>query len=280
MDSVADDHEPRIKIQFLVRRRRCLQIMFTNGLNFQTYQIDKSQESHPFFISNLKLSQNKRTIILHYSMERSNLLVGVKTFEIQLDGRYHLIEDNWLKDIKLFKNFYFDSEGHIKETRIHIQKKTKSMKGTFENFYVDNNDGALDLRFPSTFFMDGLLDPDNIFERLIQSEDLRLIMCGRVIVQLNSDLEEVENVGCIIHTRDNSNNIKFQFLSLKDKREEIERNLNENPEIFVQFSLKFPPISPRHQKDIMYFTYCFDEKTGDSSVVKIETTTLKCLEVY
>ena len=30
----------------------------------------------------------------------------------------------------------------------------------------------------------------------------------------------------------------------------------------------------------MYFTYCFDEKTGDSSVVKIETTTLKCLEVY
>ena len=25
---------PKIKIQFLIRRRRCLQIMFTNGLNY------------------------------------------------------------------------------------------------------------------------------------------------------------------------------------------------------------------------------------------------------
>ena len=161
------------------------------------------------------------------------MLAGLKTFEIKTNGRYQLKDDNLLKDVKLFKNFYFDSEGNIKETKIHIQKKTKTMKGTFDNFYIDNNDGALDFRFPSTFFMKGLLDPDNNFERLIQSEDLKLIMCGKVIVQLNSDLEEVENLGCLIHTRDNSNNIKFQFLSLRDKRDDIEKNLNENPEIFV-----------------------------------------------
>ena len=105
-------------------------------------------------------------------------------------------------------------------------------------------------------------------------------MCGKVLIQLTSDLEDVQRIGCIVNRKDNSHNVKYHFLSLKDDRKEIKKILNEQPDMFVHFSLELPPVSPKSRPEIMFFTNCFDGKTGDTSVVKIDTHSLDCIEIY
>ena len=129
----------------------------------------------------MKMSQNKRNIIVTYSDEMTDLIACVKRFEIQSNGNYKMTEFLHYNDVKQFKNFFFDSSGVVKKLKIYVIKKTSS-KSIQENFYVENLDEALELRLPSSIFINGLLDPDNNFERFIQSEDLRLIICGRIIV--------------------------------------------------------------------------------------------------
>jgi hypothetical protein len=156
------------------------------------------------------------------------------------------------------------------------------MKNPYENIIVDRTAGTLDIRIPAPIFYPGLFDHSNELERVIQSDNQRILMCGKVIIQLTKDLEDVQRIGCIVNRKDNSNNVKYYFLSLKDSfyRKEIKLTLLEKPETFVDFSLKMPPISPKSYVDIMYLTSCFDGKTGDTSVIKIDTVTLNCIEVY
>lgn len=61
--------QPKTVIEFLVRRKRSLEIMKTNGLNFTTTYITNSLVNAPIHISDSILSQNKKTIIAYYSVE-------------------------------------------------------------------------------------------------------------------------------------------------------------------------------------------------------------------
>jgi len=54
--------------KFLVRRKRQLELMFTNGLNHWTVYIMESAVDEPFHISDIKLSDDNRTIIVYYSL--------------------------------------------------------------------------------------------------------------------------------------------------------------------------------------------------------------------
>ena len=82
----SDQSQPKVIIEFLVRRKRSLEIMRTNGLNFQTTYIANSQVNAPIHISDSILSLNKRTIIAYYSMEGDDSQVSVKCFELNANG--------------------------------------------------------------------------------------------------------------------------------------------------------------------------------------------------
>ena len=47
----------------------------------------------------------------------------------------------------------------------------------------------------------------------MQSGDGRILMCGRILIFLNENMQEVDDVGCIVFERLHSL-VKYRFLSL------------------------------------------------------------------
>ena len=66
-DSV-DNKDVQCYRQILVRRKRCLQVMFTNGLMYMTYDVPGSFAQKPFIISDIMLNANGDKLIVFYSI--------------------------------------------------------------------------------------------------------------------------------------------------------------------------------------------------------------------
>lgn len=66
--------------QFLIRRKKSLELMFTNGLNHTTSFIAHSEVQDPFHISDVMLSANNKSLIAYYSIQGNESQVFVKTF--------------------------------------------------------------------------------------------------------------------------------------------------------------------------------------------------------
>lgn len=64
----AENKEIQCYRQILVRRKRCLQVMFTNGLMYMTSDIPKSEANKPFVISDIMLSSNGQKLVVFYSI--------------------------------------------------------------------------------------------------------------------------------------------------------------------------------------------------------------------
>ena len=63
------DKKPKIVRQFLVRRQRSLEIMFTNGLNHWVEEIPKTEVVYPFQISDVVLSPDNYRLIVFDSVK-------------------------------------------------------------------------------------------------------------------------------------------------------------------------------------------------------------------
>lgn len=57
------------------------------------------------------------------------------------------------------------------------------------------------------------MDGNNQMERVLLSGDGRILMCGRVMIQLNEDKDKVQEIGSIILEKDHSVH-KYKFMSL------------------------------------------------------------------
>ena len=55
----------------------------------------------------------------------------------------------------------------------------------------------LHIRIPKCIFYKELFDEHNFLARVMQSGDRRLLMCGKVVIQLNEALDEIDNIGVI-----------------------------------------------------------------------------------
>lgn len=113
-------------------------------------------------------------------------------------------------------------------------------------------------------------------------------MCGRVLIQLSKSFDEILNIGCILLEK-NSSEIDYKFISLvKNNMINVEgkelilrtlkTRLREN--YVVEFSFDCPPISPMDQSNFLYLLNCYDKHSGDTSVVKLNTDSLECDEIY
>ena len=57
--------------QFLVRRQRSLEVMFTNGLYQWSERVPGSECKHPFGVSDIILSQNSAHLLAYYSPQNN-----------------------------------------------------------------------------------------------------------------------------------------------------------------------------------------------------------------
>lgn len=79
----------------------------------------------------------------------------------------------------------------------------------------------MSIKMPKQVFIRELQHDNNLLDRAMISEDGRLIMSGKVVIQLNVDLDEVANIGCFIFEKDNSL-INYRFVSLLEEEQRLE----------------------------------------------------------
>lgn len=91
--------------QFLVRRRKCLEILVTNGINFWIRPIPKSLTHNPYVTKRVQLSNNKKKIILMITKERDDHISRSinKTFVMDIAGNYELEVDK--NDLNIYSSY-------------------------------------------------------------------------------------------------------------------------------------------------------------------------------
>jgi hypothetical protein len=127
-----------------------------------------------------------------------------------------------------------------------------------------------------------MFEPANQLERLIQSDDGKLLMCGKLIMKLNETHDDLDQIGCIMMTPGEAQDRNYRFLSLLADKDQIVINetLKKNPEKCVSFSFDVKPLYQENRSDIMYFHYIVDMMTGETSIIKLFTDTFICHEIY
>ena len=176
-----------------------------------------------------------------------------------------------IKDQKLF------------ELKFNLASKSR-LRGNFrQHIEVEVANGqTMNISMPKQVLIkDFLYTSANPFEKSMISENGRLIMSDKLVIQLNSELDEVQNIGCFYYWKDNSF-INYNFLSLLDneQRHEITRLMRTQPHAIVEFNRSSPPISPHINKNVIYTTKMFDMMTGETSIIKINLETMSCYEIY
>jgi hypothetical protein len=113
-------------------------------------------------------------------------------------------------------------------------------------------------------------------------------MCGRVLIQLSKSFDEITNIGCIVLQKTNGQ-LDYNFTSLirhglvnTEGKDAILKTLRtrSTEKFVVEFTFEKPPLSPQDQSGILYFLNMHDMMSGDTSVVKLNTDTLECDEIY
>lgn len=80
---------------------------------------------------------------------------------------------------------------------------------------VDRTQHSMRIRLPKFIFYKELLDARNPLERVMLSQDRRLILCGKVVIQMNKNEDDVKDIGCF-YTQKESSIISYKFYSLLD----------------------------------------------------------------
>lgn len=160
-----------------------------------------------------------------------------------------------------------------------------------DNLIIDKIVGPMNiyrLKIPKIILEDIPFDPANYLERMIQSSDGRVLMCGRVLIQMSKSFDEITNIGCIVLEK-SATIFDYNFHSLikngvinTEAKDLIVKTLkNKKTEKYVaEFTFDKSPISPKDRSNVLYFLNRHDMQTGETSVVKLNTETLECDEIY
>lgn len=95
------------------------------------------------------------------------------------------------------------------------------------------------IRLPKFIFFKELLDSQNPLERVMLSYDRRLLICGKIVIQMNKREDDVQDIGCF-YTQKESSIVSYKFYSLldKDQRKFIGQKLMaKDNSSFVEFNL-------------------------------------------
>ena len=114
------------------------------------------------------------------------------------------------------------------------------------------------------------------------SRDQRLIIAGRVLIQLDEEMEEINDIGCIVKQEQPSDVNRYQFYSLLEDcdKNDITNLMKRNPSNVIEFKYEREPQTPECSLKWMYFYNTFDAVTGETDVVKMDTTSMRCDVIY
>ena len=122
--------------------------------------------------------------------------VHMKTFKASEDN-FEVYEDKLMISTKNMKNITLDNKGQLFSIRVEKFRSAKSVKN-IKNIFVDKTSHELTIRIPEILLNKEMFESTNQLERLIQSDDGKLLMCGKLIMKLNDTRDDLENVGCIV----------------------------------------------------------------------------------
>lgn len=195
-------------------------------------------------------------------------------------------EMKYLRDQK-GNQYTINQHDQVVEIRLELDlelRKLQDLKKMMEKLQYSYGKDLLHIKIPKNLIPKELLDK-NQFDKIFLSKDDRLIMSGKVIIQLDSELGEIENMGCILVMK-TQNSITFQFLSFFEEksRKQILLAQNVNNSKFINFSCcEHVPVSSNIHKHAIYFVYNIvqmQQNLVESSIIRFETDTLKCFEIY
>lgn len=63
---------------------------------------------------------------------------------------------------------------------------------------------SLKIQVPRSVLYKELVNNGNWFDKVTLSGDRRIIMCGRILIQLDAEMSEVMEIGCIVIQKSNS----------------------------------------------------------------------------
>lgn len=142
------------------------------------------------------------------------------------------------------------------------------------------------ISFPKSLIFKELLDTNNQMERVLLSGDGRILMCGRVLIQLNERKDEVEEIGAIVLEKDHSIH-KYKFMSLLNDQDRkvfqmlVKKQLSLHQ--IVRYDFEYYPVSPMDMTPVVYLTNPVDPENNfnvETSIIKLHTETLECAEIY
>lgn len=112
------DTKPKYIRQFLIRRLRSLEIMFTNGLTHQVEPVPNSEVKYPFVISDVILGQNNQKLIVYNSVAGYDTQVQIKVYQ-KKNLNFRISLENTLKTLEK-KNMTLDKFGNLYEIQVQM----------------------------------------------------------------------------------------------------------------------------------------------------------------
>mmetsp|Transcript_27878 Transcript_27878/g.42162 ORF Transcript_27878/g.42162 Transcript_27878/m.42162 type:complete len:256 (+) Transcript_27878:298-1065(+) len=222
--------------EFIVRRKRSLETLLTNGLFQWTNYIENAMVNSPLFISDLSFSGV--SLLVTYSSTDMNQKF-IRLFRRNSEEKFVLVPDHSLSGRKNLENILMDSDGDAFEVFVHVVKVSKgqSRKG----IKTKHTKQAISVSIPETILFDELLGDSQQWQRLVPSADGRIILCGKIMLKMGKDLDEVEDIGFISMEKMHSS-MFYKFHSLLSKRKDI-LNVLHSKEV-VDFKDDNQPICP------------------------------------
>ena len=129
------------------------------------------------------------------------------------------------------------------EIKIELSTSHKAKTNPFNNIDADRVGQLLYVKIPKAIFWKELFDPNNFLERVMLSGDGRLLMCGKVVIQLNSTLDEIDQIGVIRVSKD-LQILKYDFLNLLDPQDRaiVSKNvIKQDKDKLVHFFMEYEP---------------------------------------
>jgi hypothetical protein len=88
---------------------------------------------------------------------------------------------------------------------------------TFTPQFFENN-RMIGINIPKSLIPKEFLDQNGHIEKCLSSENLKILICGRLIIQLRSDISDIQSIGCFIYKKDHSVT-EYRFYDLMNKND-------------------------------------------------------------
>lgn len=139
----------------------------------------------------------------------------MRTFKRANNGNFAEFKDASLQSARNKTNLAFDRLGQILAFSVVLVTGEEANRSPIEHIQVVKGDREMEIRIPKALLFEELLSEPDPFERLMLSKNARLLVSGKILIQLNADMDDINDIGCIVMKQRSDQNL-YHFHSLLD----------------------------------------------------------------